>query len=206
MNKTLSELLADPKPWFTPDSIAYLEEEIRSDDVVLEFGGGVSSIWWARKAAYTYTYEADAAWAAILLAEMHKRPELLAKWGMCFSGCEWSNTAEQPKTYWTKHRELLNPGNIQRLEDIYCDIPASLKPSIIVIDGSIRPRTADVTAVFIKTNSVRLIVVDNMESMSRYVADKFEGYKQIDFHEDDLALIPKHQNGKWCTSVFLKEE
>ena len=50
----------------------------------------------------------------------------------------------------------------------------------------------------------RMLVIDNMEWLSRFAAGKFKGFEQHDFHEYDVSKIPVHQNGKWCTSVWTR--
>lgn len=203
MTITEAELRANPKPWLTDGSIAFIDRHLRPTDHVLEFGGGWSTLWWAKRAAWTTTVEADYAWAAKLLQEMAAHPDLMAKWALRFVACEWSNVHTQPKRYWTKNAAHLNAEIAERMEAAYMKINEDA--DVIVIDGSARARNAVDVDSYLKNGSrCRMIVVDNMEWLYRHTAGRFDGFEQHDFHEYDFAKIPAHQNGKWNTAVWLR--
>jgi hypothetical protein len=52
------------KPWFTPRAIALLEELLRDDDRVLEFGSGRSTIFFAKRCGHVLSIEHDSGWFA----------------------------------------------------------------------------------------------------------------------------------------------
>lgn len=64
----------EPVPWITFPARDYLSQLDFSNASVLEYGGGLSSLWWARRAASVITVESDAAWADVVRA---KAPENL---------------------------------------------------------------------------------------------------------------------------------
>jgi hypothetical protein len=198
------DIWKDPKPWMTDGLVGWLEQNVRPSDRVLEFGGGASTMWWAERSAFTYTLEAAPHWAPLLIEKMAARPDLLAKWSMGFIPCEWSVGLNSPKEYWKANRAHLSDEQAETMMLAYEVIPSWLNPDIIVIDGSIRPRTVVTTAAYARDRDVRLIVVDNMETMDRYARGAFDGYEELPFHEYDLTKIPVHQNGKWCSSVFVR--
>lgn len=175
---------------------------MRGTDTCIEYGGGWSSLWWARKCAWTVTLEADHVWAERLLREFGARPDLITKWEMRFVGSDWSTVHTQPKTYWAKHAHLLTPDNARRMEDAYLAVPFAA--DIIVLDGSVRWRNAEVIDAYVRANpgKVRMIVVDNMESMARPVAGKFTAYREHAFPATNPAMIPTHQR-EHITSVFV---
>lgn len=197
----IEQLLKDPKPWMTPGLIAYLEKNIRSTDKVVEYGGGISSLFWAKRAQFTYTVEASPEWAPWIIQEMAKRPELLQKWTMQFTPCDWNRTPRSPKLYWQRNRIGLDQA--ETLTRTYTTAP--FHPDIFVIDGSVRPQCCEMVSRYVEDKPVRMIVVDNMETMEPHTVDRFVGYERIDFWETDLALIPAHQKGRWCSSVFVRE-
>ncbi len=200
-NKILEK---EPTPWFTNESIKFIIENIKDTDTVLEFGGGFSSIWWAKKCKFTLTVEASYEWASKLLLEFSKYPEALTKWQLKFVASDWNPTIDHPKNYWKKNKNILNEIIVSEMNDRYLSI--DFDPNIIIIDGSIRPLNIQKVNEYLKTNtSVRIIIVDNMESLGKHTINMFEGFKQYDFHETNETLIPEHQNGKWCTSVWIKE-
>lgn len=187
----------------TDGSIEFIERHLKSTDKVLEFGGGWSSLWWAARAAWTLTVEADYAWAAKILTEMARHPALMTKWSLRFVACEWSNNFSRPKAYWTKHANLLTPEIADRLETEYFKI--DFAPDIIVIDGSARVRNVQEVDKYVSAEkSVRMIVVDNMEWLARFTEGRFLGFTRHEFHEYDLQKIPAHQNGKWMTAVWTR--
>lgn len=197
------KLRKNPRPWMTNGSIDFIEQNLLPTDNVIEFGGGWSSIWWAKRANYTLTVEASPEWAATIIKEMMTHPDAMAKWSMKFVPSDWNPTPNEPKQYWKANGSHLTEDNIANLTMKYLSI--DFDADVIVIDGSIRPTNIDVVNQYLKHNNrVRMIVVDNMESLRRYTLSKFEGYEQYDFFETDLSLIPTHQNGKWCTSVWIK--
>lgn len=198
-----NKILKEPTPWFTNESIKFITENIKDTDTVLEFGGGFSSIWWAKRCKFTLTVEANYEWASKLLLEFSKYPEALAKWQLKFVASDWNPTIDHPKNYWKKNKNLLNEIIVSEMNDRYLSV--DFDPNIIIIDGSIRPLNIQRVNDYLKTNtSVRIVIVDNMESLGKYTIDMFEGFKQYDFHETDETLIPEHQKGKWCTSVWIK--
>jgi len=56
-------------PWFTHPFLDVLDKWSLKDKVILEYGGGKSSFWWASRAKNVFTIEANQDWAnkAILL-------------------------------------------------------------------------------------------------------------------------------------------
>jgi hypothetical protein len=203
MPPTEEQLRANPRPWMTDGAVDFIERNLRPTDRVIEFGGGWSSIWWASRAAWTLTVEADHIWAAKILGEIARHPQLMTKWSMRFVGCEWSNLHTNPKGYWTKNKGVLNPEIADRLETAYMEI--NFAPDVVAIDGSARARNVvEVDRYLNQNQSIRMIVVDNMEWLARHTEGRFRSFQQYDFPEYDVAKIPPHQNGKWTTSVWLR--
>jgi hypothetical protein len=199
----LSDRFADPRPWMPASVVAFLAARVGRQDRVLEFGGGASSAWWCQRAGLVHTVEADHDWAAVMLTEIGKRPEWLKHWTLSFVPCNWNPNLARPKRYWTQHRDRIDKAEAAVLEAFYARI--TFDPTIIVIDGSIRTTCVRVTEAYTRETPVRMVVVDNMETMARHVEGCFAGYRRHDFHETDPALIPPHQNGAWTTSVFVKD-
>ncbi|MBE9223250.1 glycosyltransferase [Cyanobacterium stanieri LEGE 03274] len=51
-----------PIPWYTYPAIEFLEDKIKPDSIVFEFGGGNSTLWWASKAKQVISIESDQSW------------------------------------------------------------------------------------------------------------------------------------------------
>jgi predicted O-methyltransferase YrrM len=60
-------------PWFVPRAIRVLESAVRSSDVVLEFGSGRSTSWFANRAKEVISVEHDASWHTRVAATLSKR-------------------------------------------------------------------------------------------------------------------------------------
>jgi len=197
------DIWSDPKPWLVRECVEYLEAVVSPEDLVLEFGGGASTIWWAKRCQYTYTAEASVRWASVLIEKMIEHPDALAKWSMIFAPCEWTDNHETPKPFWQHPRRKISREQAEQLERAYLNIAIPFVPTIIVIDGSVRARSLFVADQIVRRHSeVRMVVVDNMETMSRHTSDKFPGFAAKHFDETDLDYIPKHQNNVWRTTVF----
>lgn len=56
----------EPLPWFNYAAIFFLQQLDLSEDDVLEFGGGQSTLWWADNARSVCTVEHDPTWFAYL--------------------------------------------------------------------------------------------------------------------------------------------
>lgn len=51
-------------PWLPPSAVEYLADHLRSDDVMLEFGGGASTAWFADRVGRLVTVEPSPEWSA----------------------------------------------------------------------------------------------------------------------------------------------
>jgi len=51
-----------PLPWFTYGAIELLQQVVRPDDRVFEFGAGYSTLWWQKNVAEVYSVEHDGQW------------------------------------------------------------------------------------------------------------------------------------------------
>ncbi len=54
----------DPLPWYTYPAITVLTERVPADATVIEFGAGMSTLWWGRRARRVLTIENEEAWSA----------------------------------------------------------------------------------------------------------------------------------------------
>jgi hypothetical protein len=198
-----NELRVNPRPWMTDDSIDFIESKLRPTDTVIEFGGGWSSLFWAKRSAFTLTVEANWEWASKIIMEMSSHPDLMTKWQLKFVPSDWNPDESRLKPYWENNKQFLSPAICSEMTNRYLSI--DFDPDIFVIDGSIRPENIKRVDQYLQHSSrVRMIVVDNMESLAPYTINKFSGFKQSDFHEYDIKKIPVHQRGKWCTSVWIR--
>jgi hypothetical protein len=52
----------EPLPWYTYPSIEFLRHRTYQDKLILEFGGGQSTLWWAKRAKHVVTLEGNQEW------------------------------------------------------------------------------------------------------------------------------------------------
>jgi hypothetical protein len=58
-----------PIPWITYPAIRFLEPRVKATFNVFEFGSGLSTLWWAKRAAHVTSVEHDRAWHARVAAK-----------------------------------------------------------------------------------------------------------------------------------------
>jgi len=67
----LSEMTG--KPWLVKESIKFIEEHINKDSIVLEFGAGASTVWFAERAKKVYSFETNKVWWKVIKEELLKK-------------------------------------------------------------------------------------------------------------------------------------
>jgi Glycosyl transferase family 2 len=65
-----------PIPWYSYPCIDFLKHRPYEGRVILEFGGGQSTLWWARRASRVVTLEGDRAWYERIARTMPSNVEL----------------------------------------------------------------------------------------------------------------------------------
>ncbi len=66
-----------PLPWMNYPVIAFLEERLRPDLTLFEYGSGASTLFWAQHVARVIAVEHDRAWYEALLPQLPPNAELL---------------------------------------------------------------------------------------------------------------------------------
>jgi len=59
-------------PWIPYDAIRRIASRLRPDAQVLEFGAGMSTLWFASRCAFVHSIEADASWHELVAARLAK--------------------------------------------------------------------------------------------------------------------------------------
>ena len=76
-----------PLPWYTYPAVDFLEERIKSDMAVFEYGAGNSTLWWASRVAHVSAVESDSQWVKIL------QPSLPRNTDLCFEPADAASYA-----------------------------------------------------------------------------------------------------------------
>jgi hypothetical protein len=196
-------LFADPHPWMVPEAVAMVERNLRPDMTVLEYGGGASTPYWCERVGVLHTVEASHGWALILLDYMAHRFDLIDRWRFHFIGANWPDVNVKKRR---TGRSLPEPEVRRRMEDDYA-IVLSDHVDAVLIDGSVRQRTAERLATYIERDQPEILLVDNMDA--EYVAEPveridFSGYERHDFWGDTTDKEGKTSPD--CTTVWLRQK
>lgn len=104
------------EPWLTHPAMDVIKSWDLADKNVLEWGSGLSTIWWADKCKYVMAIEANAKWFADVVKLKNEH------------GLE--GKAEI-------HYRNVNEGDQTKI-DFYTEVPAWYQPDIVVVDGVLR--------------------------------------------------------------------
>lgn len=193
-------------PWITSGAREWLESHVCAQDVVLEYGGGGSTVWWARLASKVVTVEASHEWCQLLLEHMRRSPELLKKWRLVMAPCDWNPDFDHPKNYWNRHGSFLSAEEAAEIEHDYLTL-VDCDPTVCFIDGSIRTKNIEHVASRLHDSRVRILAIDNTEAhyIDTVARNAIPGsFERIDFPADGRDTVPEHQDGRWMTSVWRR--
>lgn len=143
-----------PIPWWTYSAVEFIDQVIPSSSLILEFGGGNSTLFWANRGNPSLTLEADSRWHTLISASISK-----------------SSQKNQ-----VVHVDLGNPKAI-------CDVIGSRTFDLAVIDGGDnRSLIADIAKRFL--GETGMILWDNSERLEYQSTIKLlhaTGWNSLDF-------------------------
>lgn len=154
-----------PIPWYTYPCIDFLVERDFSDKVVLEFGGGQSTLWWAEHAKNVVTLEGN---------------------------LDWYNTikSKMPPNVALHHIQSDTPENcIQSVESILEAEPFS-SYDVIVIDGHYRFEMIPISLRMMSEDG--MIICDNAAGYGFYEGFKDSSLMRVDFVGHTPGVLLTH--------------
>lgn len=173
-------------PWFTRPFLDVLTTWDLKDKNILEFGGGASSIWFAKKAKFVFTVETNFEWYIKIMESMKQMN--LDNYAAAYAKI---NEGDQSKVV-----EYVNSG-----ED-------GIDYDIIVNDGILRTEICQYAIdYFHKKNKSGILICDNWIQSYVWISPKAEEimkpYKSEAYEQEDH----KDNDGinKWKTAVFYIE-
>lgn len=98
-----------PQPWYTWPALDVIQSWDVSNQTVLEYGGGRSTIWWSRRCKLLFTIDNKPEW------------------------CEWLRGQTDPAKTTVLYRPS-EPGD----QDSHSALPEGCQPDIVIVDGSFR--------------------------------------------------------------------
>ena len=63
-----------PIPWFTYPAIDFLEQRLRPNLSVFEFGSGMSTLWWSKRVRFVHAVDHDVAWHKTVKTQLDQSP------------------------------------------------------------------------------------------------------------------------------------
>jgi hypothetical protein len=151
-------------PWYTYPSIDFLEGRTYTDKIVLEFGGGQSTLWWAARAKNVVTLEENRDWF-----------EQLKK--LVPSNVDLTHVAYDSDQHAAQASAVLARQPHGRYD-------------VIVIDGLIR--TVLVPLALSRLADGGMIICDNAEGYGFYEAFRNCGLDRVDFYGHAPGVLLPH--------------
>lgn len=148
-------------PWLTFEAIQFLNSHIKPQDIVFEYGGGASSIYFANKAQKIITVEHDEEWFQLITA--HFQSQKINRWEGKIIPPEKSNTAETapscPDSYLSQNQRY--EGLQFKTYASFIDQFPDASFDVVLIDG--RARTSCLRHSVKKVKVGGLLIFDNAE-------------------------------------------
>lgn len=151
-----------PLPWYTYPSIDFLKNRSYENKLVLEFGGGQSTLWWAARARHVVTLEGDQEWYNKIKSSMPDNVDL------CYV----------PMTDRMTNIAEINGAMSTR---------SSLPFDVIVIDGLDRAVAIDFAYNHLAERGI--IVCDNSDCYNVNACFKGKGFDRVDFYGNSPGVI-----------------
>ncbi|WP_017293787.1 class I SAM-dependent methyltransferase [Geminocystis herdmanii] len=167
--------LSQPIPWYTYPAIEFIEDKIKSDFKVFEYGSGHSTLWWANKVQEIVSIESNKNWHNYLKSSLTKLEK-----------------SENINLYLSEEAQ----DYIQKINEFpphYFDV--------IIVDGEHRPECAKEAYLRLKENG--FIILDDTDreyydDILRFLDQ--EGFFRIDFVGMTPSLVYKNS-----TSILFKD-
>ncbi|MEZ4939323.1 MAG: hypothetical protein R3D58_00555 [Saprospiraceae bacterium] len=184
-NKTALE---DELPWLNFPALDYMEQSIRPDFRIFEYGGGGSSLFFCKRAAEVITVEHDPDWFSKLKSKVVEKG--YSNWQGILQLPEKSSTStiiDQAvnSTFTSKSPEFVGFSFEKYVRQIEC-FPEGYF-DLILIDG--RARTSCITVAISRLCRNGILIVDNTERKYYLNAFKKEAIKGFTIESDYMAPI-----------------
>ena len=155
----------EPLPWYTYPTIDFLKHRTYENKMILEFGGGQSTLWWAARAKHVVTMEGDRGWYETIKDTMPANVDLF-------------------------HIEMDSPaGCVAGVEQALATVPLP-KFDVVVIDGLYRYEMIEVACQRLAPEGV--IICDNAEGYGFYEGFRSREFARVDFFGNAPGVLLPH--------------
>jgi len=155
-----SSPISDEQPWITFDAIRYLDKRVQPTDLVLEFGGGGSTLFFLNRCREVITIEHNNEWFSLLKELVEKKH--LDNWTGRLVPPEQGHLVASPEASNPEHYSSAEPKDVN-----YKNYASSIDCypdeffDIILVDGRSRPACIKHAAPKLKKGG--LLVLDNAD-------------------------------------------
>ncbi len=152
-------------PWYTYPSIDFLKNRTYDKKKILEFGGGQSTLWWAKRAEKVVTFEGDQDWYDEIKGNMPNNVDLHYV------------SLESVDVNVSQVNEILDTKGIEKYD-------------VIIIDGLNRYEMIEISLKYLADDGI--IICDNSEGYNFYEGFKDSGLNRVDFFGNAPGVILPH--------------
>lgn len=155
----------DPLPWYTYPCVDFLRFRQFDGKRVLEFGGGQSSLWWARHVESVVTFEGDKAWFERIRGQMPQNVSLHLV------------TMADRESCVADVRRILGELNADKFD-------------IVIIDGMYRSSFIPIAIEYLNPGGA--IICDNAQGHGFYEGFRETGFNRVDFFGHAPGVVLPH--------------
>jgi len=180
------------EPWYTNPAMDRIKQMDLSDKVVVEWGGGASTIWWRSKSKLVFTIDHNLEWCNWI------EEQLMLKNLIGLDGNGNQNIVGEVK-YVNTHE-----GDNSENRDKYVQHVFGLTPDICIVDGIHRYECAEYA---VKVLKPEILIIDNHQQDYVFMCPSLdillEGVKMERFIQPNHT---DHSGNPWATAIFYLNE
>jgi len=173
------------EPWYTNPAMDKIKTWDLSDKIVVEYGGGASTLWWCKKAKYVYTVDHNGEWW-VSIGQM-----------LLSNGVEGKST----NMYVQTHEGDNTDERDRYVKPVFLN---DVKPNIVIVDGVHRYECAEYA---VKVLKPEILIIDNHQQDYVFMCPSLdvllEGVRMERFIQPDHT---DHSGNPWATAIFYLNE
>lgn len=182
-------------PWYTHGVLDKISQWDLSDKIIIEWGAGASTKWWAKKSKLVYSVDHNKEWFNFIMSEM-RDGQLDQK--VLIS---WVNTHEGDQT---GTRDKYVQLDITIKDSIFFNTDHYPQVNIAIVDGIHRYECAEYA---VKVLKPEILIIDNHQQDYVFMCPKLdellEGVRMERFIQPDHT---NHEGNPWATAIFYLNE
>jgi len=155
----------EPIPWYSYPCLDFLRQRSYEGKRILEFGGGQSTLWWARRAKQVVIFEEDKDWYNKIKGTMPANADI------------YLVSIDSPEKCTSEVNNILDAKNYGKFD-------------VIIIDGLYRFQMIDIAIKVMADSGV--IICDDAEGYGFYEGFKNSGLNRVDFFGYAPCVVLPH--------------